>query len=175
MERFTLEFVWSVSRGRDTYGYNICTLYVDGTKAARCNGGGYDMKGTCLGLWIAKRFSDELVKLKVPMSQRNGVKVREYYGLSFHDPDFNPAKATVPGTEQTVEEREKAGESLGLERYQAFYKASASVPSKRHRIPLIDGACGFSSVQRIVEALGYQVEYVPCRSNKRSLYNVVKK
>ena len=44
-----LTFKWTVSRGRDSYGYNIVTLRVDGDKVSSCNGGGYDMKGTCLG------------------------------------------------------------------------------------------------------------------------------
>lgn len=60
----TLEFKWTVSRGRDTYGYNICTLYTDGVKVARCNGGGYDMKGTCLGNFIAHAYADRLLALK---------------------------------------------------------------------------------------------------------------
>lgn len=60
----TLEFRWTVSRGRDTYGYNICTLYVDGRKVARCNGGGYDMKGTCLGSFIAAAYADRLNGLR---------------------------------------------------------------------------------------------------------------
>jgi hypothetical protein len=60
----TLEFRWSVSRGRDTYGYNICTLTADGRKVARCNGGGYDMKGSCFGDFIAKHYADRLLALK---------------------------------------------------------------------------------------------------------------
>lgn len=59
----TLEFKWTVSRGRDTYGYNICTLYADGTRVARCNGGGYDMEGTVLGSFIARNFRDRLLRL----------------------------------------------------------------------------------------------------------------
>lgn len=55
-----LEFRWTTSRGRDTYGYNICALYVDGVKVSSCNGGGYDMEGTALGNWIARRFAAEL-------------------------------------------------------------------------------------------------------------------
>lgn len=60
----TLEFKWTVSRGRDSYGYNICTLYADGRKVARCNGGGYDMKGTCLGNYLVSHFADRLRLLK---------------------------------------------------------------------------------------------------------------
>lgn len=60
----TLQFKWTVSRGRDTDGYNICSLYVEGKKVASCNGGGYDMEGTCLGSWVARRFAERLCKLK---------------------------------------------------------------------------------------------------------------
>lgn len=58
-----LEFKWTVSRGRDTYGYNICTLYADGTRVARCNGGGYDMQGTNLGNYIASHYAERLLAL----------------------------------------------------------------------------------------------------------------
>lgn len=60
MKNITLEFKWTTSRGRDTYGYNVCTLYADGRKVARCNGGGYDMKGTCLGNYLESAFTDRL-------------------------------------------------------------------------------------------------------------------
>jgi hypothetical protein len=42
----TLEFKWSVSKGRDTYGYDICSLYVDGKKVSSCYGinNDYDLK-----------------------------------------------------------------------------------------------------------------------------------
>lgn len=58
-----LHFKWTVSRGRDTYGYNICTLFVDGEKAGRCNGGGYDMTGTSFAQWLTMCYQDELQKL----------------------------------------------------------------------------------------------------------------
>jgi hypothetical protein len=46
----------TTSKGRDTYGYNICTIRVHGSRygtsqplaVGRCNGGGYDMVGTSL-------------------------------------------------------------------------------------------------------------------------------
>lgn len=67
----TLEFKWGVSRGRDTYGYTICSLYVDGRKVASCNGGGYDMKGTSFGHYLERAYADRLLKLN-----------SEFYGLS---------------------------------------------------------------------------------------------
>jgi len=145
------EWKWSVSRGRDTYGYNICTLYIDGRKVSACNGGGYDMEGTCLGHWFAAHAKTRLLTL-----------TKEFYDLSFHDPDYDPGKAIpvqVPAGEsdegKTVEELETEGKSLGLERYQAFYLASSKTPDAKRRIPLIDGAVGISFVQAIGQACGY--------------------
>lgn len=231
----TLEFKWTVSRARDSYGYNICTLYADGRKVGRCNGGGYDMKGTSLGSFIERRYADRLLELKtkqmpknshweriepVPMmckdlecliGNRNlrddlnytqektcrhcgkptekdynaGKRVndgRYFYGLTFHDPDYDPGKAVVGkdchnrslGGEdgKTVEQLEAEGKTVGLERYQAFYSASSKTPSKRHRIPLIDGACGISSVESIMKAIGLTMEYIPTRKRDDSLYQL---
>tara|TARA_R100000734_G_C3208914_1_gene24830 strand:+ start:39 stop:515 length:477 start_codon:yes stop_codon:yes gene_type:complete len=136
-ERYNLKFKWTVSKAVNTYGYNICTLLVNGDKVSRCNGGGYDMQGTCLGDWIEREFKDELLQLK-----------ETFYGLTFHDPNWQPPLKIV--------EREKEGKSLGLERYQDFYKQSNDVPTKTHTIPLIDGACGINSVEKILNAIGYK-------------------
>lgn len=59
-----LALSWSVSRGRDTYGYNIARL--DDTKNGhrfRCNGGGYDMTGTVFGKWLQTYHQDALKAL----------------------------------------------------------------------------------------------------------------
>lgn len=168
----TLEFKWGTSRGRDTYGYAICSLYIFGAKVASCNGGNYDMKGTSLGYWMQKAFADRLMKLNIPMSRRNGEAVREYYGLSYHDPNFDPGKAKVPGTDKTVAEREASNDSLGLERYQAFYRESSNVPTERHTVPLISWGVGFSSVERIGNAIGLTFTYVPTSSKNLDVYNV---
>ena len=47
------QFKWSVSRGRDTYGWNICTAYIEGERVGRVNGGGYDMQGAALSPWVS--------------------------------------------------------------------------------------------------------------------------
>lgn len=225
-----LRFNWTISRARDTAGYNVCTLRADGRKVAGYNGGGYDMKGACLGDWIAEAYSDRLLALKPEDMPENshweraekprricgnaecskygktahpsgkvayfpddetdtncpecgewtrtdatdGKRIddgRGFYGLTFHDPNFDPGKAIIGkdchdrtlggnSTGATVEEREAAGVSLGLERLQAFYSASSKVPTKRHTVPKIDGACGWSSVERIAKAIGLTFERV---------------
>jgi len=58
----SLEFRWTVSKGRNTYGYNICSLWVDGVKVSSCNGGGYDMQGTAYAEWLQAEFQDRLTK-----------------------------------------------------------------------------------------------------------------
>ncbi len=108
-----LKFKWTVSRGRDTYGYNICSLWVDGRKVSSCNGGGYDMKGTALANWIQEKFKEEVKKL-------NSAK---YYGLHFYN------KKT-----RKHHDRFRKGYSFWL-----------------------DGACGFDSIKRILNALGYKL------------------
>lgn len=56
-----LTISWSISKGRDTYGYNICRLdsYISG-KRYRCMGGGYDMMGTVVGDFIQAEHQDKL-------------------------------------------------------------------------------------------------------------------
>ena len=63
-QTYNLEFRWTVSRGRDTYGYNICSLYVDGIKVSSCKGGGYDMEGTALGDFISDAYQDRLQNIR---------------------------------------------------------------------------------------------------------------
>lgn len=147
MKTVTARTYWNIHKPS---GYNQCNLVVDGKKVARCNGGGYDMVGTVFGHWIARTFG-ELLRRKIK---------KPFYGLSFHDPDFDPGKAEVPGTGQTVEQREAAGESLGLERYQAFYRASSDLPTKRHTVARLDGACGRSGMFSVFEAIGGKIKYL---------------
>lgn len=74
--------------------------------------------------------------------------VNEYYGLTFYDPHYNPGKELI--NEETIDSREKRGKTIGLEKVQAFYSASSPLPTEKHKIPLIDGRCGFDSVERII-------------------------
>lgn len=101
------------------------------------------------------------------------------YGLTFHDPNYDPGKAVIGkdcsdrtltkddvGSEgKTVADAEKSGNSFGLERLQAAYKASSKFATKRHTIPSIDGACGISSVMKIANAIGISLNQVTDRKN----------
>lgn len=181
MSTYDLEFKWSTSRARDSYGYNVCRLMVNGEKVARTCGGGYDMQGTVLGDWVAKAFEDRLRNLTPedmpPNSHWDGQKQKTvktghyFYGLTFHDPNFNPGKAVIGEgctdrtlskdnqDGKTVEQAEEEGASLGLERYQAFYTASSKVPTERHTVPLIDGACGLECVVKIMKAINLEYSW----------------
>ena len=75
-----LSFKWAVSKARDTYGYNVVTLRANGRKVAQCDGGNYDMEGTCLGLWVQEHFKRELLKFNY-----NEEGDSDFYGLRFYN------------------------------------------------------------------------------------------
>ena len=76
-----LEFKYTISRARNTAGDTICSLWIHTEsgreKVARNGGGGYDMKGGCLGDWI-----EEYKPFKQGLSR---CKPRDFYGLTFYD------------------------------------------------------------------------------------------
>lgn len=56
---------WSVSKGRDTYGYNICRLDDrNNGQRYRTIGGGYDMIGTVFGEWLQENYQEKLQEIK---------------------------------------------------------------------------------------------------------------
>lgn len=247
-ENKVLSIRWGTSRGRETYGYTTCSLSVDGRRVAGCNGGGYDMRGTVVGLWAASAFADRLRALspddmpenshweqaekpsrycensrcgrsmimtgepaipagEVPRwiehgedqsllncagcgqwtapTQGEGRTVqdgRSFYGLTFHDPNYNPGRARIgedvsdarlgggPDGE-TVSQAEARGVSFGLERLRASYAASSKHSTDRHTVPSIDGACGMSSVETILRAIGIELRQIESTS-KRDVYIV---
>ena len=57
-----LAITWAVSKGRDTYGYNICRLDSPVRRYRTC-GGGYDMIGTVVGDWLNAEFQERLQQL----------------------------------------------------------------------------------------------------------------
>jgi hypothetical protein len=76
-----IEERWTVSKGRDTYGYNICTLRENGKKIASCNGGGYDMRGTVFGVLVMKHCAEQLKGLAA--NYGSGDNTDGFYGLRF--------------------------------------------------------------------------------------------
>lgn len=80
MRDHNLIIKWSVSKGRDTYGYNICTLW-DGDKRYKTCGGGYDMLGTVFANWLATNYLDLIIEKVKPYDEEgNGM-----YGLFRRD------------------------------------------------------------------------------------------
>lgn len=63
LDTSVLEIKKGISRARDTEGYAIASLYVDGDKVASCNGGGYDMHGTVIGAYLKNAYQDRLKML----------------------------------------------------------------------------------------------------------------
>jgi hypothetical protein len=128
-----LETKWTVSRGRETYGYNVCTLYADGKKAARCNGGGYDMTGTVIGEWIEKNYQDRL-KTLTP--------------AHIYTQDVSGSYRRADGQEETQRSPENYGLTFELDSADNFVKAS------------LDGACGQSCMLRLAERIGLKFTWV---------------
>src|SRR3972149_5435570 len=60
MQTHILQFKWTQSRGRNTDGWNICSLYFDGKKVSRTCGGGYDMQGAAFGIFLTEKYQDRL-------------------------------------------------------------------------------------------------------------------
>lgn len=81
MKQFNLEIRWSISRGRDTHGYNICTLW-DYNQPYRTLGGGYDMTGTVFAQWLKANYLPLIVE-KLGSNMKDG-NHPDYYGFSFY-------------------------------------------------------------------------------------------
>lgn len=64
---------WSISKARETYGWNICTLQ-DNDKKYKTNGGGYDMLGTVFAQWLWSNYKDVIISKILPLKQ-------EFYGF----------------------------------------------------------------------------------------------
>ena len=115
-----LTLSWSISRGRDTYGYNICRLDDSATgKRYRCSGGGYDMTGTVLGNWLTDVYQSELRTLapragawysKANGYRTNPDRVNGLYGLSINE---DTGKASIDGA-CGIRSVELIAEALGI-------------------------------------------------------------
>lgn len=78
---------WGISRGRDTYGYNICRAVSRQTgKTYRTTGGGYDMVGTVIGDWFAAEYTNELSALV--HANLDGFVKYGASGSTLHNPAF---------------------------------------------------------------------------------------
>jgi hypothetical protein len=180
-----LEFKWTTSRARDTYGYNVCTLYADGVKVARCNGGGYDMEGTCLGEYVAEAFADRL--RAIPL---------ESYPEQFRwEPATQPAWMCYDCHVKILPERvrdrtegaplcpkcgaagqpsQHSGErvSIGRRLYGLTFYADGkgtNQPENPAATPVVNGGCGWDSIEDILKAIGLRL-HTGRSTSKLSVY-----
>jgi hypothetical protein len=115
-----LSISWAISRGRDTYGYNICRLDDNVTKHRfRCLGGGYDMIGTVLGEWFEATYQDKLKDL--------------------------------------VTSIEMVDAGYAAKGYKKSVKGLYGLTERPDGTVILEGSCGQSSMQTIIEACGFTV------------------
>lgn len=69
---------WGVSRGRDTYGWNLVTLEDEKGRKYRTRGGGYDMIGTVLADWLQANYLDRIKQYCNPVDYDNPCRERGY-------------------------------------------------------------------------------------------------
>lgn len=115
---YRLSLSWSTSRGRDTYGYNICRLDVQqGTESPtryRCNGGGYDMVGTVVGKWIQDNFQERLANCPCEYNFERFPKLRTLYGLHKSPQDDGSIHCSIDGA-CGIESVMRIANAIGLE------------------------------------------------------------
>lgn len=111
---------WSTSRGRDTYGYNICRLDDRRTgERFKCTGGGYDMLGTVFGSWLEATYQPELLALKDRASYvfplegapRPANRENSFYGMRYHEKGERVSLDGACGLECMI----RIAEAIGLE------------------------------------------------------------
>jgi hypothetical protein len=147
--KYSLFFKWSVSRGRDTDGWNICTVYVDGQKRASCNGGGYDMQGTSFAEFLQGEFQTELVAF-----------------ADQADSHYELTPKPLAGRKRKQEYEYKAIK----DRRGQFYGMTAYWIDGKCRNVSLDGGCGFECMCSIAKKLGYGVRYIHTGSKNNSTY-----
>jgi hypothetical protein len=116
-----LSISWSVSRGRDTYGYNICRLDCrQSGKRYRCSGGGYDMIGTVFGNWLEDTYQSELVALvatlpQIPYGSTGRKQISEDIDPSFYGLTIRPDGSVSLDGACGQSSMQRIARALGLE------------------------------------------------------------
>lgn len=126
-----LKITYGTSRGRDTYGYKLVSLFERGKKVASCNGGGYDMRGTVFGDWLFQNYQERLLAL-----------ARKPGAMDTWDWD---------GSSYLKKQTEKRAKYYGG----SFYRKPKD--PKASPYVSLDGACGFTSMTLIAEAIGLKI------------------
>jgi len=114
---------WTVSRARDTYGWNVCTLTDTRGRKVRCNGGGYDMIGTVVGDWLQDCKQSELLTIheRAGHFYRNGsFESRNesgsgLYGMTYLQNDDDASGRVVIDGAAGIESVRRIARAIGLE------------------------------------------------------------
>lgn len=85
-----LALSWSISKGAETYGYNICRLDDNNSgKRYRTIGGGYDMVGTVVADWLQDAHQEALVGLAGTLESKPYAGTTKafpkFYGMFQHE------------------------------------------------------------------------------------------
>ena len=97
---------WSTSKGRDTYGWNICRLDDrNNGQRFRTIGGGYDMIGTVFGKWLETYYQEKL----------QAVKARAHYISDENGTVSNPRTDSLYGMRWTKDNKVSLDGACGLE------------------------------------------------------------
>lgn len=113
---------WSVSRGQDTYGYNICRLddCNNGKRFHTC-GGGYDMIGTVFADWLCDVYQERLIAyvesrgielVDCGYSVAGYFKLHDVYGLTYNA--SKKSKVSIDGA-CGINSVERIAETIGLD------------------------------------------------------------
>lgn len=134
-----------ISRGQDTFGYNLVTLTDNDTgKRFRTCGGGYDMVGTVFGKWLENVHQDKLLAIAYDCDKAYDTVNKRYVHRS---------------TDQNV-----FGFGLHSE---YLYGNTCQIDDKGTVLSVgLDGACGLDCMIAIAKRIGLQVEMVYKRDKK---------
>ena len=134
-----------ISRGQDTFGYNLVTLTDSDTgKRFRTCGGGYDMVGTVFGKWLQDNHQDKLMTIAYDCDKAYDTVNKRYVHRL---------------TDQNV-----FGFGLHSE---YLYGSTCQMDDKGTVLSVsLDGACGLDCMVAIAKRIGLQVKMVYKRDKK---------
>lgn len=74
---------WSIKQSRSADGGLVAVITDENDKKYRCSGGGYDMRGTCLAMWLNTNYGLRLNKLaELTTKNSDNAENKRPYGLS---------------------------------------------------------------------------------------------
>lgn len=120
MKERVLEISYTISKARDTYGYNVVTLR-EGAQKFKCSGGGYDMLGTVFAEWLENNYMESLKTLKPYSREQQELRDFDNYGL-FACPDGSLRLDGGCG----IESIKRIAKAIGLEVSTIYSKGSTS-------------------------------------------------